>query len=138
MILRHTRERWRAALLAKRRREADRVAGLGTIRTPRRKRKPLSTHVELSANLPFPGGGDPGVESPPGQRKDDGPMKQRCKHSSPDVNACGMCSRELRLNPRMDVRTLWEDKTQQPGDNRAGVAAVRAALRQARHGQETL
>lgn len=134
----HTAAKYRAALAAKRAREAARVAQLGNLR-PRNHRNPLSDHAELNTYLPFPKGSDPagGPQATP-TRQDTSMRKQPCIHGVPDINTCGMCRMEIRRNPGMNVTTLWADNTPPTTDPHGWRERVRAATRQAREEQPRL
>lgn len=118
-----------------------------TLWTPKRRpstHNPLSSHVDMASTLPPYRGHRPGpAAQQPGQTaREDTTMnnKQPCIHAMPDINGCGICRRELRLNPGMDVQTLWAPAEDRPTreTQRAGFALVRAALRQKDHAQDSL
>ncbi len=121
-----------------------RNATLWTRKHRRGAHNPLSVQGEVASTLPPYRGQRAGAQTvPPGtiaDQEEEETMKHECIHGTPDVNACGMCRRELRLNPGMDVRTLWARVEERPTKEaqRLGLAAVRAALRQGKASQHAL
>lgn len=138
----------RAELVDRRARRAEATAErIATYRLSdtvgrRRRRHPLSRHMEVSSPpTPLTGGvSRPAAPRPKITTKEEPEMVRECVHGLPlrsadgMPSACGMCAREIRKHPTMDVRQLWADDTPPatPATVSARVAAIKAVLRAGR------
>ena len=149
-VVRHAREAAAADRAEHRRQTTHRIRT--TVRNhtlwPRKKQQtPLSDHAELSSSLPLGEGKEDALRaaSPtrrPPRTTGDLDMHICAAHDIP-IGQCALCRKQLEANPDLDVKTLYkpvpnEERADKRGIAAAGLAAARAAMRQATFTQEEL